>query len=132
MNHDRADPSPDYPFKRSSHGTRCAGEIAMTANNNKCGVGIAYNSRIGGIKLLGGNVFDMIEGMALGYAYDKIDVYSSSWGPTDNGKALERPGRLASYALQRGIREGRSGRGSIFVWASGNGGKSGDNCNCDG
>ena len=30
------------------HGTRCAGEIAMVANNSKCGVGIAYNSRIGG------------------------------------------------------------------------------------
>lgn len=104
----------------------------MTANNRKCGVGIAYNSRIGGIKLLGGNVFDMVEGMALGHAYDKIDVYSSSWGPTDNGKALERPGRLATYALQRGIREGRAGRGSIFIWASGNGGSSGDNCNCDG
>lgn len=32
------------------HGTRCAGEIAMQANNRKCGVGVAYNSRVGGRK----------------------------------------------------------------------------------
>ena len=30
------------------HGTRCAGEVAAKANNNKCVVGAAYNSRIGG------------------------------------------------------------------------------------
>ncbi|NXR76981.1 NEC1 convertase, partial [Pycnonotus jocosus] len=27
---------------------------------------------------------------------------------------------------------GRNGKGSIFVWASGNGGRQGDNCDCDG
>ncbi|KAK2161976.1 hypothetical protein LSH36_107g13013 [Paralvinella palmiformis] len=30
------------------------------------------------------------------------------------------------------ISEGRSGKGSIFVWASGNGGRYSDSCNCDG
>lgn len=28
--------------------------------------------------------------------------------------------------------QGRGGLGSIFVWASGNGGRDTDNCNCDG
>lgn len=28
--------------------------------------------------------------------------------------------------------QGRNGKGSIFVWASGNGGRQGDNCDCDG
>lgn len=28
--------------------------------------------------------------------------------------------------------QGRGGRGSIFVWASGNGGREKDSCNCDG
>lgn len=28
--------------------------------------------------------------------------------------------------------QGRRGLGSIFVWASGNGGRFNDNCNCDG
>ncbi|KAF7266987.1 hypothetical protein GWI33_019767 [Rhynchophorus ferrugineus] len=30
------------------------------------------------------------------------------------------------------IFQGRNGKGSIYVWASGNGGSRGDNCNCDG
>ncbi|KAG8145142.1 hypothetical protein E2320_013513, partial [Naja naja] len=30
------------------HGTRCAGEVAASANNSNCIVGIAYNARIGG------------------------------------------------------------------------------------
>lgn len=29
-------------------------------------------------------------------------------------------------------KQGRNGRGSIFVWASGNGGRHTDSCNCDG
>lgn len=36
-------PSPGF-----KHGTRCAGEIAMKADNKICGVGIAFNARIGG------------------------------------------------------------------------------------
>lgn len=114
------------------HGTRCAGEIAMVANNGKCGVGIAYNARIGGIRLLGGKIYDIIEAMALGYAHDTVDIYSSSWGPSDDGKSLERPGRMATMAMERGIESGRNGRGSIYIWANGNGGGRGDDCNCDG
>ena len=46
------DPTPavrkGYP---NSHGTRCAGEIAMKPNNNICGVGVAYGSKIGTCKM---------------------------------------------------------------------------------
>ena len=31
-----------------THGTSCAGIIAMEKNNNKCGVGVAFNSKITG------------------------------------------------------------------------------------
>lgn len=41
------DPSPAYSGE-NAHGTRCGGEIAMEANNRKCGVGVAFNSRLGG------------------------------------------------------------------------------------
>ena len=37
-----------------------------------------------------------------------------------------------SQAFRYGAEKGRNGKGSIFVWASGNGGRSADNCNCDG
>lgn len=34
--------------------------------------------------------------------------------------------------LHVSVLQGRGGLGSIFVWASGNGGREQDNCNCDG
>ena len=34
--------------QHSSHGTRCAGEVAAVANNSVCGVGVAYDANIGG------------------------------------------------------------------------------------
>lgn len=54
MNDDDNDPTPSYNGM-NQHGTRCAGEVAMIANNGKCGVGVAYNAKIGGklIKLEG-------------------------------------------------------------------------------
>ncbi|KAH7728769.1 neuroendocrine convertase 1 precursor [Aphelenchoides avenae] len=104
----------------------------MSANNSKCGVGVAFNAKIGGIRLLDGKVTDRIEAEALNFALDKVDIMSASWGPNDDGKTVEGPGTLAQMAIMKGIREGRNGRGIIFVWASGNGGANSDDCNCDG
>lgn len=116
----------------NKHGTRCAGEIAAEAGNEYCGVGVAYNASIGGVRMLDGTVTDDVEAQALGLNPNHIDVYSASWGPDDNGKTVDGPGHLAAQAFVNGVRNGRKGRGSIFVWASGNGGKKFDNCNCDG
>lgn len=59
------------------------------------------------------------------------DIYSCSWGPSDNGKTLEAPNELTSSVLQSGTSLGRGAKGSIFVFASGNGGMT-DGCNFDG
>jgi hypothetical protein len=69
---------------------------------------------------------------ALSLNPDHIDIYSASWGPEDDGKTVDGPGPLAKKAFMNGILEGRKKLGSIFVWASGNGGRKTDNCNCDG
>ncbi len=37
-----------YRNRLESHGTMCAGEVAMEKGNRKCGVGVAYNSNITG------------------------------------------------------------------------------------
>nr|CAD7197485.1 unnamed protein product [Timema douglasi] len=42
-----ADPTP-RDNGDNKHGTRCAGEVAATAFNDYCGVGVAYNASIGG------------------------------------------------------------------------------------
>lgn len=133
MNNNRSDPFPRYDsYDSNSHGTRCAGEVAMVANNRKCGVGVAPRAKIGGIKCLDGQVADHIESMSLLHNIDYIDIYSGSWGPSDDGQVVEGPKRLASHALERGIKYGRQGKGALYIWANGNGGAVGDNCNCDG
>ncbi|XP_076879104.1 proprotein convertase subtilisin/kexin type 6 [Brachyhypopomus gauderio] len=127
------DPTPRYDSSNENkHGTRCAGEVAAVANNSHCIVGIAYNAHIGGIRMLDGDVTDVVEAKSLGIRPDYIDIYSASWGPDDDGKTVDGPGPLARQAFEVGIRKGRKGLGSIFVWASGNGGRQGDHCSCDG
>ncbi|XP_054715875.1 neuroendocrine convertase 1-like [Uloborus diversus] len=127
------DPFPRYDSSDSNnHGTRCAGEIAMTANNEKCGVGVAYNAKVGGIRMLDGIVNDAVESVSIAHNVEHVDIFSASWGPSDDGMTVDGPKRLAVEALEKGITQGRSGKGVIYVWASGNGGAKGDNCNCDG
>ncbi|CAH1972316.1 unnamed protein product [Acanthoscelides obtectus] len=116
----------------NKHGTRCAGEVAAVAYNQFCGIGVAYNASIGGVRMLDGVVNDAVEARALGLNPEHIDVYSASWGPEDDGKTVDGPGPLARRAFIYGVTSGRKGKGSIFVWASGNGGRHTDSCNCDG
>uniref|UniRef100_A0A8D2L297 Proprotein convertase subtilisin/kexin type 6 n=2 Tax=Varanus komodoensis TaxID=61221 RepID=A0A8D2L297_VARKO len=133
VNGNDEDPTPRYDAtNENKHGTRCAGEVAASANNSNCIVGIAYNARIGGIRMLDGDVTDVVEAKAIGTRPEYIHIYSASWGPDDDGRTVDGPGPLAKQAFEQGIKKGRRGRGSIFVWASGNGGREGDHCSCDG
>uniref|UniRef100_A0A183IXU1 Furin-like protease 1 n=1 Tax=Soboliphyme baturini TaxID=241478 RepID=A0A183IXU1_9BILA len=128
-----SDPLPRYEITNENrHGTRCAGEVAAVRNNTLCIVGIAHGAKIGGIRMLDGEVTDSVEAASLSLNRQHIDIYSASWGPEDDGKTVDGPGRLASVAIRDGANEGRGGKGSIFVWASGNGGRDSDSCNCDG
>lgn len=126
------DPLPDKSNRANSHGTRCAGEIAGEANNGVCGVGVAYDCRIGGVRILDGKVTDALEAKALLFNNQLIDVYSASWGPQDNGRTMEGMKQATSEALREGVKRGRGGKGSIYVWATGNGGGNGDHCGADG
>ncbi|OJD19646.1 hypothetical protein AJ78_00378 [Emergomyces pasteurianus Ep9510] len=113
------------------HGTRCAGEIAAV-RNNVCGVGVAYDSKVAGIRILSKPVSDDDEAVAINYKYQNNQIYSCSWGPVDDGTTMDAPGILIQRAIVNGVQKGRAGRGSIFVFAAGNGALYEDNCNFDG
>ncbi|KAG5990771.1 hypothetical protein E4U52_004297 [Claviceps spartinae] len=122
-------PAPELADDR--HGTRCAGEVAAV-RNDVCGLGVAYESKIAGIRILSKPISDADEAEAMMYKYDKNQIYSCSWGPRDDGRTMEAPGVLIRRAMLKAIQEGRDGLGSIYVFASGNGAASDDNCNFDG
>ncbi|THU84929.1 hypothetical protein K435DRAFT_732838 [Dendrothele bispora CBS 962.96] len=122
---------PTPKLSDDTHGTRCAGQIAAV-RNNLCGVGIAYDSKVAGVRILSGPISDVDEAEALNYAYQDVSIYSCSWGPPDDGRTMEGPDYLIRKAMLEGINNGRDGKGSVFVFASGNGAASGDQCNFDG
>ncbi|KAJ7328630.1 hypothetical protein OS493_023899 [Desmophyllum pertusum] len=112
-----------------SHGNSCAGIIAAVANNSFCGVGLAYNAKIGGIRILTvGGLTDARKAKGISFRQDYVDIYSCSWGPTDYGYEVEEAGVVTEEALRQGALGGRKGLGSIFVFAAGNGGYSDDSC----
>lgn len=113
------------------HGTRCAGEVAAV-KNNVCGVGVAYGARISGVRILSAPISDVDEAEAVLYGMQGNDIYSCSWGPPDDGRTMDAPGILIKRAMLRAIQEGRGGKGSIYVFAAGNGAAAEDNCNFDG
>ena len=55
--------------------------------------------------MLDGTVTDHLEASALSFAYDKVDIYSASWGPNDDGKTVESAGPLATKAFETAINE---------------------------
>ena len=105
---------------------------------------------LSGLRLLTGvGMTDMDEAEAFSYARDIIDIYSSSWGPSDIGSIISKPRTLTELAFQNGVTyvrkctlfrvyyiylvhsQGRGGKGSIYVWANGNG-EEDDDCAADG
>ena len=124
-----SDPKPRLADDR--HGTRCAGEVGAV-KNDVCGVGIAYDGRVSGLRILSSIISDADEAEAMTYAYQENQIYSCSWGPPDDGQSMEAPGLLIQRSMLTGIQKGRAGLGSIYVFAIGNGAANDDNCNFDG
>ncbi|KAI9220977.1 peptidase S8/S53 domain-containing protein [Blastocladiella britannica] len=129
--------SPDpMPKGTQAHGTKAAG-LALARKNDFCGVGVAYDASLAGARILplaGETVApsDAREAAALSSNLDKIHVHSNSWGPGDDGVTVKGPGPLMAEAFRKNVVTGRGGKGSLYMWAAGNGRMDYDNCNYDG
>ncbi|XP_021344063.1 neuroendocrine convertase 2-like, partial [Mizuhopecten yessoensis] len=122
------DPS---PASHESHGTKCAGIAVAARNNMNCIVGASFGSTFANLRISDGfGSTSLSQSRALKYKYAEIHIYTNSWGVID-GQGFEQQPPIVANAITESIQKGRNGRGSIFVWASGNGGNT-DNCNCDG
>jgi len=120
------------PTSGNAHGTAAGGVAAATGNNGVGVTGAAPEATLVGLQLISCSTTDVREGNTLGHEQQDIDIYSNSWGPSDNGMTLEGPGPLMLAALEAGALQGRNGLGNIITWAAGNGLDDDDNSNKDG
>jgi len=114
------------------HGTSVAGVAAAVGNNSIDVVGSAFGATLSGTTLIACSNSDFDESGALSFHNSDVDIYSNSWGPSDNGQTLEAPGPLTLAAFENDAYSGRNGLGNIITWAAGNGLGSNDNANYDG
>ena len=54
--------------------------------------------------MLDGEVYDAVEAASLSFNKSHVDIYSASWGPDDDGKVVDGPGKLAKKAFIEGIK----------------------------
>ena len=128
----QGDTDPNPVSIQDNHGTACAGDAAAVGNNNRGVSGSAPEATLVGLRLIGDPSTDQQEAEAMDYEREKIPVKSNSWGPSDTGNILEGPGPLTTAALANAAKTGRGGKGTIFLWAGGNGLGRQDNSNYDG
>lgn len=125
------DSNPTHTNSWEGHGSACAG-VAAGRGFNSLGVrGAAHAANLVGYRLLGAGT-DANEADALLRDDAPVAISSNSWGPPDTGQALVAPGPLTQAALASATSSGRDGKGTVFVWAGGNGLENRDNANYDG
>ncbi|MBI5929931.1 MAG: S8 family serine peptidase [Chloroflexi bacterium] len=131
------DHDPSHTLAGDAHGTSTAGVAGGNDDGSagSCGVGAAFNAQLAGLRLISAATTDAQEANAMADALATtpgvVQISSNSWGPSDSGNVLEGPGPLTIAAFQNQTTNGRGGRGTIFVWAGGNGGN-GDDSGADG
>ena len=120
------------PSGWDAHGTAAAGVAAATGNNGLGVSGAAPDASLAGLMLIACGNSDSDEANALSHLNNDIDIYSNSWGPSDNGQTLSGPGPLMIAAFEDDAYNGRNGLGNVITWAAGNGLSSEDDSNLDG
>jgi proprotein convertase subtilisin/kexin type 2 len=103
-----------------THGTSVAGIIAARDNNGTDIAGVSPRVQIAAFNALStGSSLDIAD--ALNRDQAVTGIYHNSWGSKDNGLLHPADNRTLE-AIYRGVRYGRNGKGSIYVFPAGNGG----------
>lgn len=114
-----------------SHGTCVAGVIGAKDQNGKGIRGVASRAMVSGRTTSGvdTDIFD-----ALTYKYAETDVSSNSYGPPDDVAEINQYYTLDLFdqGIDAGLKLGRAGLGTVYVWAAGNGRQINDRSNYDG
>ncbi|XP_052782458.1 endoprotease aex-5-like isoform X2 [Mya arenaria] len=111
----------------TNHGNACAGLIARPKTNalcNPCGLGVAYKAKVADLQIakvrkthwMLPHIDSANYAKALAYRRDAIHIYSNSWGSNQPFTELEF---YEVDVLKEGIKHGRNGLGSVYVFPAG-------------
>ncbi len=117
----RGGTDPSHASTSSGHGTNVSGVIAARYNNGIGTRGAAPCATLTGRNILESSVTSSIETTALTQDVSKIFISSNSWGAADNTGTLAASNSTFQTAIDSGLSTGRSGKGTIYTWAAGNG-----------
>lgn len=112
------------------HGTSVAGIVAARDGNGVGAAGVAPRATLAAYNALATSTNADIAD-ALRREGNANAIYNNSWGSVDNGVLHEAESSFVA-AIEDGIRNGRNGLGSVYVFPAGNGGLVEDNSNFDG
>jgi kexin len=105
----------------AEHGTAVAGLIGARDVNGVGGRGVAPRVTLASYNFLQDSTSqNELDAMVRGL--DVNHVSNNSWGDADDGTGLlTEPDALWLMGVERGVREGRGGKGLVYVFPSGNG-----------
>jgi len=127
--------NPD-PDEEDTHGTAVAG-VAGARGNNSAGVsGVAPEATLVGFRLISSQdpdgSSDEEDAEAMSRGKDIIHIKNNSWGTGAPAWETIPAGPLMEAARADATMTGRAGKGTVFVWSSGNGLQSGQQGQKDG
>ncbi len=119
------DPTPSFPIYAPEHGTSTAGVVAARDLNGVGLRGVAPRAGIVGYNLIASDVIlksdDVLDSMTRNM--DIVSASNNSWGyaPDGTGELYFTTNILWQEGILTGVTDGRAGKGTVYVWAAGNG-----------
>jgi proprotein convertase subtilisin/kexin type 2 len=121
------DPTNDPADTTSGHGTACAGIAAARDLNGLGGRGAAPRATLVGYNATL-NMTTSNEADAMTRNAASVGVSSNSWGAKDGTGELSASSSTWKSAINTGLTTGRGGKGTLYMWAAGNGGNGSNTC----